>query len=146
MPELGYRGYETFGSVLEQYAQKPSGFGAVLERYGIPLAAAYCPTSFYDPAEAAKDVEQATRWARLARGLGATTIVLQAGRRHPEPYAEYEGMAEVFIEIGRRIQDMDLMAASIPIRALSSRHAPRSTPFWTPWTQTWLALRLIPAR
>jgi len=112
--ELGYWGYETFGSVLEQYSQKPGGFGAVLERYGIPLAAAYCPTSFYDPAEAAIDVEQVTRWARLARGLGATTIVLQAGRRHPEPYAEYKGMAEVFNEIGRRVQDMDLMAAIHP--------------------------------
>lgn len=112
--QLGYRAYETFGFVLEQYAQKSGGFGAVLERYGIPLAAAYCPTRFYGPADAAEDIEQVTRWAELARGLGATTIVLQAGQRRPEPYGEYKGMAEVFDEIGRRVRDMGLITTVHP--------------------------------
>lgn len=45
--ELGYGAYETFGHILVQYQEtEPGGFGALLERYGISLAAAYCPTRF----------------------------------------------------------------------------------------------------
>jgi len=113
--ELGYCAYETFGSVLEQYEQEqPGGFGAVLERYGIPLSAAYCPTRFYDPADAAPDIDNVTRWMRLAHKLGGSTIVLATGKRRPEPYAAYQGMAEVFNELGQRARDLGLMTAIHP--------------------------------
>jgi inosose dehydratase len=113
--ELGYAAFETFGSVLEHYAEEePGGFGALLERYGIPLSAAYCPTRFYDPGNAAEDIENAMRWAELARGVGADTIVLQAGQRSEEPYRAWQGMAEVYNEIGRRVQGMGMVAAIHP--------------------------------
>ncbi len=113
--ELGYRAFETFGSVLEQYERDvPGGFGALLEKYGIPLSAAYCPTDFYDPADAKKDIEQVVRWAQVAQKLGANTIVLQAGQRKDEPYPYFKGMASVFDEIGRRVQDMGLVATIHP--------------------------------
>ena len=113
--ELGYCAYETFGHILVQYEQeRQGGFGAVLERYGIPLAAAYCPTAFYDPAEAQEDIIKVTRWAEMARSLGATAIVLQAGRRSAEPYTAFAGMGEVFNEIGRRARDLGLTTAIHP--------------------------------
>jgi inosose dehydratase len=113
--ELGYSAYETFGHILVQYQQEePGGFGAVLERYGIPLAAAYCPTQFVDPSEADEDVDNVTTWARVAQSLGATAIVLQATRRQKEPYTQWQGMAEVFNEIGRRARDMGMVTAIHP--------------------------------
>ena len=113
--ELGYCAYETFGHILVQYEQeKQGGFGAVLEQYGIPLAAAYCPTSFYDPTQAQEDIEKVTQWAEMARSLGATAIVLQAGKRSEEPYTAFRGMGEVFNEIGRRARDMGMVTAIHP--------------------------------
>jgi inosose dehydratase len=112
--ELGYRAFETFGHVLEQYPGGPDGFRALLDRYGIPLAAAYCPTRFVDPSDADEDVEQVTKWARVAQSLGASTIVLQAGQRQAEPYTGFAGMAEAFNEIGRRARDLGLTTAIHP--------------------------------
>lgn len=114
--ELGYHAYETFGFTIEEYEQKkPGGFGALLARYEIPLGSAYCSTRFIDPSDAKEDIERVTRWAKLAKSLGATTIVLQAaGHRPAEPYSEFRAMADVFSEIGRRVQDMGLIAAIHP--------------------------------
>ncbi|NLG52194.1 MAG: sugar phosphate isomerase/epimerase [Chloroflexi bacterium] len=112
--ELGYEAYETFGSVILDYADKPGGFGAVLGRYGIPMSAAYCPTRFYDPADAEADIEQIMRWAKAARGLGVSTIVLQAGGRKEQPYTEYPAMAQVLNEIGRRAKEFGLFTAIHP--------------------------------
>jgi inosose dehydratase len=85
-----------------------------LDKYGIPLGSCYCNTSFVDPADADADIEQVLRWARLAKKLGAQTIVLQgAGQRPPEGY-DYNGIAGVFSEIGRRVADLGLIAAIHP--------------------------------
>jgi inosose dehydratase len=113
--ELGYAAFETFGWIIEPYEQQtPGGFQALLDRYSLPLGSVYCNTRFLDPAQAAGDVEQVLRWARLAQGLGAHTIVLQgAGQRPPTGY-DYRGLADVFSDIGRRVQDLGLIAAIHP--------------------------------
>ena len=57
--ELGYCAYETFGAVIEQYDRdNPGGFGALLERYEIPLSAIYCGTSFTEPTQAKDNIEK----------------------------------------------------------------------------------------
>jgi len=113
--ELGYAAFETFGWIIEPYeAEKPGGFRGLLEKYGVPLGSVYCNTKFVDPADAGADVEQVTRWAKLAQKLGAHTIVLQgAGQRPPEAY-DYQRMAAVFSNIGKRVQDIGLIAAIHP--------------------------------
>lgn len=113
--ELGYLSYETFGSVVEEFKQKePGGLGAILQEYGLALSAVYCPTTFYDPADADADVEQVLRWARLGRDLGAHAVVLQAGRRSTEPYPHFTGMADAFNRIGRGVQEMGLVTTIHP--------------------------------
>ena len=113
--ELGYLSFETFGSVVERFAaEEPGGLGAVLQEYGIPLSAIYCPTSFVDPADGAADVEQVVRWAGGALDLGISAIVLQATRRSDEPYPHYPGMGEIFNEIGRRMKEMGLVTSIHP--------------------------------
>jgi inosose dehydratase len=113
--ELGYAAFETFGWIIEPYEQtKPGGFKGLIDKYGLPLGSVYCNTDFVDPADARADIEQVMRWARLAKTLGAQTLVLQgAGKRPPEGY-DYRGLAAVFSEIGRRAQDMGLLAAIHP--------------------------------
>ncbi len=113
--ELGYCAYETFGAVIEQYDRdNPGGFGALLERYEIPLSAIYCGTSFTEPTQAKDDIETVIRQANRAQKLGATTIVLQAGRRQSEPYTQWRGMADVFNEIARQAADIGMITTLHP--------------------------------
>ena len=99
---------------LEVYAEQPGGFAALLARYDIPLAAIYCPTQFYDPVDAEADIEQVVRWAERAAALGATAVVVQAGKRGEGPYPHFAGMAEVFNEIGRRVKPLGMVAGIHP--------------------------------
>ena len=113
--ELGYRSFETFGSVVVGFAKdETGGLGAVLKEYNVPLSAIYCPTSFSDPADGNADVEQVLRWATVARDLGVETVVVAAGLRSEKPYAQYKGMAEVFSEIGRRVKNLGMVTAIHP--------------------------------
>jgi inosose dehydratase len=113
--ELGYAAFETFGWIIEPYDEgHAGGFGALLERYGLPLGSVYCNTHFVDPAQAEEDVAQVLRWARRARELGAQTIVLQAAGVRIPGYDAYEGLAAAFSDIGRRVLDMGLLAAVHP--------------------------------
>ncbi len=113
--ELGYLSYETFGSVVDEFRKAgPGGLGAVLRSYGLLLSAVYCPTIFYDPVDAGPHVEQVLLWAKLGRDLGASAVVLEAGRRREKPYTMYGGMGEVFSEIGRRVKEIGLVTAIHP--------------------------------
>lgn len=116
--ELGYRAYETIGRIIEQYEeQKGEGFDDLLARHDIPLAAVYCGTTFVDAAEAAEHVENVMRWAKRGQELGATSLVLAAGSRRPEPYTkagQWRGMARVFNDIARRAADLGLITALHP--------------------------------
>jgi inosose dehydratase len=113
--ELKYCAFETFGSVLEEYERdSPGGFGAILQRYNIPLSAAYCWTTFFEPAEAIKDIDQVVRWSKVAHKLGAETIVLQAGKRSGKPYPYFAEMGEAFNEIGRQVKAMGMISAIHP--------------------------------
>lgn len=113
--ELGYLSYETFGSVVDEYRQaEPGGLGAVLRSHNLVLSAVYCPTVFYDPADAKPRVEQVLYWAKLGRDLGASAVVLEGGRRKETPYTMYGGMGEVFSEIGRRVKAMGMVTAIHP--------------------------------
>ncbi|MHB1357783.1 MAG: sugar phosphate isomerase/epimerase family protein, partial [Anaerolineae bacterium] len=113
--ELKYCAFETFGSVVEEYERdRPGGFGAILQQNNIPLSAAYCWTTFYEPADAIKDIEQVVRWSKVAHKLGAETIVVQAGKRSDKPYPYFAEMGEAFNEIGRQVKAMGMMTAIHP--------------------------------
>ena len=100
---------------VEHFAdEEPAGLGTVLDEHGILLSAIYCPTAFVDPADGAADVEQVVRWAKVSRDLGISTIILRAARRSEEPYRHYSGMAQVMNEMGRRINEIGLVAAVHP--------------------------------
>ena len=113
--ELGYRAYETIAGIIERYEEQyGEGFDALLARYGIPLSGTYLPVRFESPDQTRQDVEQAIVWAKRAKELGATTVIVQAGSRLPEPFTEYDKMAEAFNEVGRRVMNLGMIAVIHP--------------------------------
>ena len=113
--ELGYLAYETIGSIVEQYDQEnPEGFGALLERYEIPLMGIYCNTGFTDPTQAQDNVKVVMRQAKRAQELGATVLILQAAGRKAEPYTQWSGMADVFNDIARQAADIGMITTVHP--------------------------------
>jgi inosose dehydratase len=112
---LGYQGFETFGDTIEAYNQQhPAGFGALLEQYNLPLASVYCPAWAVQPEQARESVDQVVAWASTARDLGASAVVVQAGKRGPQPFTNYGFLVEMLNEIGQRLADLGLAAAVHP--------------------------------
>lgn len=115
---IGYRAFETFGRVLEDYPGGVLAFREVLERHGITYAASFCPGTFIDPATAQEDVERVLRWARLTKEAGGETIVLSGrGPRRDGPYSaeEYTGLVRTLASVGARVRDeLGLVAALHP--------------------------------
>jgi len=72
---LGYRGYETFGEVLEAWERK-GGLNKVLEENKLPLISAYCNVNLTDPTKRADEVGKIVRWAKLIRKCDGVTAVI----------------------------------------------------------------------
>ncbi|HEX5415328.1 MAG TPA: TIM barrel protein, partial [Chloroflexota bacterium] len=102
--ELGYLGYETFGRTVLEWNAQHGGFRQLLERYDIPLAAAYCYNEWIDPARSAQDIAEALDEARALRDLGGQTLVVQGGRRPAGGYTREQlvALADALNEVGRR--------------------------------------------
>ena len=116
--ELGYSAYETIAPIIEEYEQKyDESYDALLERYGLPLCAIYCPIRFHNPTHAVDVMPDVIRWLKRGRELGATTVVLQADRRDDRPYThaiQWTGMGAVFTGIARRAADLGMITAIHP--------------------------------
>jgi inosose dehydratase len=113
---LGYRGFETFGRTLEMWEERPGGFGALIEKHGLPLVSAYCSGSLIDPLLKEQDIEQILRWAGLLKGLGGSVVVLGARGNRREQYTkkEYEGLVRTVNDIGHRLLDLGLLCCFHP--------------------------------
>lgn len=114
--ELGYLGFETFAFIIIDWNQKPGGYRALVERYGIPTGAAYCYKEWIDPATAAKDLDSARTEADAAKAAGATTLVLQGGRRPAGGYGQddLQRLADALNQIGTYCRGIGLVAALHP--------------------------------
>jgi inosose dehydratase len=73
--ELGFRGFESFGSVLEAWDER-GGLGDLLEAQHLPLVGAYCPLNLTDPAQRSDEVRKAARWATLISSYGGRIAVI----------------------------------------------------------------------
>jgi inosose dehydratase len=72
---LGFRGYETFGEVLEAWEPK-GGLRKILAENQLPLISAYCNVNLTEPAKRAEEVARAVLWAKLIKGNGGVTAVI----------------------------------------------------------------------
>lgn len=114
--ELGYLGFETFAQTIIAWNERPGGYRALVERYGIPTSAAYCYKQWIDPATAAGDLDAARREAEAAREAGASTLVLQAGSRPAHGYGAdaMRRLAAALNQIGASCREIGLGAALHP--------------------------------
>jgi inosose dehydratase len=111
LAEIGYRGYETFGFVLDD-----PGMDALVERHGVPVVAVYCEASLVDPARADDDLAAIEGWARRVQAFGGEVVVVgaRARSRPSNSHDDHRAMAAALDEIGRRCAELGLVMAVHP--------------------------------
>lgn len=114
--ELGYAGFETFGAPILEWNQKPGGYKALADRYGIPTVAAYCQGQWIDPATAQEDQDVARRIADALKEVGGQILVLQAGRRLPDGYTaeHWARLAQALDAVGSYCESIGLACGVHP--------------------------------
>jgi inosose dehydratase len=114
--ELGYLGFETFGRAILDWNEKPGGWRALVERYGIPTGAAYCGKTWIDPATERVDQDAGRREADVLKEVGGQTLVLACGRRPEGGYSrdEFHRLANALNEIGSYCRGIGLVTGLHP--------------------------------
>ena len=78
MSELGYKGFETFGQVLEDWDKKGT-LEKLISQHKIPLISAYAPLNVIDPSVRKNEIATIVRWGNILKKYGANFIVIEAG-------------------------------------------------------------------
>ncbi len=78
MSDLGYKGWETFGHVLEDWDKKGT-LDKLISQYKIPLISAYAPLNVIDPSVRRNEIEMIVRWGKILRKHGGNFLVIEAG-------------------------------------------------------------------
>ena len=78
MSELGYKGFETFGQVVEDWDKKGT-LEKLISQYKIPLISAYAPLNVIDPSVRKNEIATIVRWGNILKKYGANFIVIEAG-------------------------------------------------------------------
>ena len=124
--ELGYGSFETFAFTIIDWNQKPGGYQALVERYGIPTSAAYCFKEWIDPDKAEADQEAARIEADAAKAAGASAFVLQGGSRPAGGLSDDQlaRLGEALNQIGDYCRSIGLAASLHPHTgtAVETRH------------------------
>jgi inosose dehydratase len=78
MSELGYKGFETFGQVVEDWDKKGT-LENLISQYKIPLISAYAPLNVIDPSVRKNEIATIVRWGKILKKYGANFLVIEAG-------------------------------------------------------------------
>lgn len=80
MSELGFWGYETFASILEDWDKKGT-LSALMQKYPIPLTSAYTTVDVLNPAARKEQIEMVQRYAKIVKKYGGRFLVQCANGR-----------------------------------------------------------------
>lgn len=111
--ELGYHGFESFGSVLESW-QARGGLAERLKAQQLPLIGAYCPLVLTNPAQRQAEVQKAVRWGRLIKDYGGRIAVIgpdNVDRQRFNFSAQRAGIIATLNDIGQALADIGIVAA-----------------------------------
>jgi inosose dehydratase len=111
--ELGFHGFESFGSVLENW-QARGGLKERLQAQKLPLVGAYCPMVLTNPAQRAQEVQKAVRWGRLIHDYGGRIAVIgpdKVDRQKFDFAAQRAGIVASLNDIGSALADVGVTAA-----------------------------------
>lgn len=73
--QLGFHGFETFGTVLDEWESK-GGLQPVLRKNKVPLISAYCNVNLIDSSRRQEQVAKAIAWAKLIKRYKGRIFVL----------------------------------------------------------------------
>lgn len=110
MSELGYRGFETFGQVVEDWDKKGT-LEKLISQYKIPLISAYAPLNVIDPAVRKNEIATIVRWGKILKKHGATFMVIEAGGAKREGYdfaAHRANIVASLNDYGKAMADLGL--------------------------------------
>lgn len=103
--DLGYRAFEPFTHVADEYAHRLSEFKELCARYGVRLSALYGGGQFIYPELHQEEIERNLRWAKFLYENGACILDLGPGTRRPDGTnapEDYVNQAKVLNELGKR--------------------------------------------
>jgi len=109
MSALGFWGFETFASILEDWDKKGT-LAALLEKYPIPLTSAYTSVNLTDPAARKEQVEMVQRYARIVKKYGGRFLV-QAPNNRGDNYnfaANKSNIVAALNDCGKAVTDLGL--------------------------------------
>jgi inosose dehydratase len=109
MSELGYWGFETFGSILENWESKGT-LAALLQKYPIPLTSAYTTVNVTDPSARKEQIEMLQRYAKLVKKYGGRFLVQSCNNRGQNyNFAEHRAnIVAALNEYGRAVTDIGI--------------------------------------
>jgi inosose dehydratase len=74
MGTIGFWGFETFGSILEDWDKKGT-LAALVAKHGVPLISGYTTVEVTDPSKRKDNVEMVVRYAKLVKKYGGRFLV-----------------------------------------------------------------------
>jgi inosose dehydratase len=72
---LGYRGFESFGNIIEAWEAK-GGLGRVLDEAKLQLISAYCGVNLTDAGQRSAEVAKLVGWGKLIKKYGGSVAVI----------------------------------------------------------------------
>jgi inosose dehydratase len=110
MSELGYKGFETFGQVLEDWDKKGT-LERLISQYKVPLISAYAPLNVIDPSVRTTEIATIVRWGKILRKYGGTFLVIEAGgaKRAGYDFAAHSGnIVAALNDYGKAMADVGI--------------------------------------
>ena len=110
MSELGYKGFETFGEVIEDWDKKGT-LEKLIAQYRIPLISAYSTLDVINPAARQDEIARIVRWGKILKKHGAGFMVIAVGGAKREGYdfaAHRANIVSSLNDYGKAMADLGL--------------------------------------
>jgi inosose dehydratase len=110
MSELGYKGFETFGEVIEDW-DKRSALDKLIAQYRIPLISAYSTLDVINPAARKDEIARIVRWGGILKKYNASFMVIAVGGANRKGYdfaAHRTNIVASLNEYGKAMADIGL--------------------------------------
>ena len=110
MSELGYKGFETFGEVIEDWDKKGT-LEKLIAQYQIPLISAYSTLDVINPAARKDEIARIVRWGKILKKHGASFMVIAVGGAKREGYdfaAHRANIVSSLNDYGKAMADLGL--------------------------------------
>lgn len=136
--ELGFHGFESFGSVLENW-QARGGLSERLRAQKLPLIGAYCPFNLTDAAQLPQEVQKAQRWGRLIKDYGGRIAVIGPDNVDRQRF----DFAARRVDIIRALNDLGQALADVGVTGALHQHTGSSI---TTQDETWSVMEGVNTR